>query len=121
MIDWLIGTAYAMGPQMGGPGAPANPAQGMMTFLIPVALLVVFYYFIIHLPQSKRRKEREGMLKNMKRGDEVLTAGGIYGKITGVADQSVTIEIAPKVRVKTLKSSITQIVAQAPGEEESKE
>lgn len=121
MIDWLIGTAHAMGPQAGGQGAPANPAPQMITFLIPIALLVVFYYVIIHLPQSKRRKERETMLNNMKRGDEVLTAGGIYGKITGVADQNVTIEISPKVRVKVLKSSITQIVAQAQAEEDTKE
>jgi len=116
MMDWLIPAAQAAGP------LPASPGTGQYLTLVPFVLgMIVLYYFLIAMPQRKRQRERDGMLKNMKRGDEVLTSGGIYGKITGVADQSVNLEIAPKVRVKVNKSSITQVTAAAQAEEETKE
>lgn len=119
MFDWLIGVAHAAGeaPAPAGPGGLGQYGS----LVLPILMLVVFYYFLIHMPQKKRQKERETLLGSMKRGDEVLTAGGIYGKITGVAEQSVNIEIAPKVRIKVSKNSVTQVVAQSQGEEETKE
>jgi len=55
------------------------------------------------------------MLDNLKRGDEVVTSSGIYGRITGIADQTVTLEIAPKVRIKLAKSAISAVVSRAEG------
>jgi preprotein translocase subunit YajC len=122
MFDWLVGVAHAAG-NAAAPAAPAGPGgMNQTTFLVlSIAAMGGFYYFLIHMPQKKRQKEREDLLAGMKRGDEVLTAGGIYGKITGVADQSVNLEISPKVRIKVTKSSITQVVAASQGEEETKE
>jgi len=122
MFDWLVGVAQAAGnaPAPAGPTGPAGLGQ-YSTLVLPILMLVVFYYFLILMPQRKRQKERETLLGNMKRGDEVLTAGGIYGKVTGIADQSVNLEIAPKVRIKVTKSSISQVVAASQGEEETKE
>ena len=120
MFDWLVGVAYAAGEAPAAPAGPAGLGQ-YSTLVLPILMLVVFYYFLIHMPQRKRQKERETLLGGMKRGDEVLTAGGIYGKVTGIADQSVNIEIAPKVRIKVTKNSISQVVAQSQGEEETKE
>lgn len=108
MLDWLIPAAWAADKPAG--------TGGLGALLLPLLILVVFYYFLIHMPQRRRQQERKKMLENIKRGDEVLTAGGIYGKITGVADQSVTLEISPKVRIKVAKSAISQVVKKAEGE-----
>ena len=92
-----------------------------MTLLPVVLAMIVMYYFLIAMPQRKRQRQRDDMFKAMKRGDEVLTAGGIYGKITAVTDSTVTLEIAPKIKIKVLKSAVTQVVVQAAVEEETKE
>jgi len=116
MMEWLIPAARAAGP------SPASPGTGPYLTLVPFILgMIVLYYFLIAMPQRKRQRERENMLKNMKRGDEVMTSGGIYGKIAGVAEQSVNLEIAPKVRIKVHKNAISQVTTPAQGEEESKE
>lgn len=117
MIDWLIGVANAAGNQP----APSGGAGQWLSLLIFILPIIIFYYFLIHLPQKKRRQEREKMMAEMKRGDEVLTVGGLYGRVTGVSDQTVNIEIAPKVRVKVAKSAISQITAKAEGEEKIEE
>jgi preprotein translocase subunit YajC len=126
MLDWLIGVAHAAGEAAPAPAAPAGPGgifgRGDLTSMIPfILLMVVMYYFLLYLPQRKRQRERDTLLTNMKRGDEVVTAGGIYGKVTGITDQSVNLEIAPKVRIKVTKGSIASVVAQSSGEEENKE
>jgi len=120
MFDWLLGVAHAAGEAPAAPAGPGGLGQ-YSTLALPILMLVVFYYFLIHMPQRKRQKEREDLLGGMKRGDEVLTAGGIYGKITGVAEQSVNIEIAPKIRIKVNKNSVTQVVTASQGEDETKE
>jgi len=119
MIDWLIGTAYAAGSQPGLGGGNAQWMQ-LLIFIVPIA---VFYYFLIHMPQKKRQTERKKLMEGLKRGDEVLTSGGLYGRVTGVADQTVNVEISPnpKVRVKIAKSHISQITARSEGEEKIEE
>ena len=108
MLDWLVPSAWA------GAGSPGG-SSGWGAFLLPLLLLVIFYYFLIHLPQRRRQQERKRMLDNLKRGDEVVTSSGIYGRITGIADQTVTLEIAPKVRIKLAKSAISAVVSRAEG------
>jgi len=70
-----------------------------------VLLFVVFYFLLIR-PQQKRAKQQKLFIENLKKGDKVITSGGLYGTITGITDDSVTIEIAEKVRVKVLKSAV---------------
>jgi len=115
MLDWLIPVAQAAAP-----AAPASPMSQYGSLAMIIVMMVVMYYFLIAMPQRKKAKERDNLLKNMKRGDEVLTSGGVYGKITGVAEQTVTLEIAPKIRIKVHKSSITQVTAST-AEEEAKQ
>jgi preprotein translocase subunit YajC len=121
MLDWLIGTAQAAPAATAAAAAPVQGPAQYDTLALPILMLVVFYYFLIHMPTQKRRKEREAMFSGMKRGDDVLTTGGIYGKITGVADQTVNLEIAPKIRIKVSKSAIAQVLAPSQVEEETKE
>lgn len=117
MIDWLIGSAYAQGGAP-GPGKGGPEWMSLVIFMVPI---IVFYIFLIYLPQRKRRQERERMMSGLKRGDEVLTSGGLYGRIAGVTDQTVSLEIAPKVRVKVAKAAISQVTAQGEAEDKVEE
>lgn len=101
-IDW----AYAMGPQPGG-------GQGSQIWsFLPIILIFVIFYFLLIRPQQKRTKEHRSLLSNLKVGDQVLTSGGIYGRITGLRDNVITIEISDKVRVKVNRGHIAGVVKQ---------
>ena len=99
--------AYAMGPQPGGGGG----AGGMVSFL-PIILIFVIFYFLLIRPQQKRSKEHRNVLASLKVGDQVLTAGGVYGRITGMRDNVLTLEISDKVRVKVSRGHIAALVTQ---------
>jgi preprotein translocase subunit YajC len=96
--------AYAMGPQPGG-------GQGgtLMSFL-PIILIFVIFYFLLIRPQQKRAKDHRTLLSNVKVGDQILTNGGIYGKITGIKDDVLTVEISDKVRVKVNRGNVAGVV-----------
>jgi preprotein translocase subunit YajC len=93
--------AYAMGGSGQGGGQ-----QGLGMFL-PLILLFGIFYFLLIRPQQKRQKDHKALLANLKKGDQVITGGGIYGKITGLTDTTVTVEIAEKVRVKVTRGQIS--------------
>jgi preprotein translocase subunit YajC len=90
------------------PGAASQP--GFASMLMPFAMMFAVVYFLMIRPQQKKLKEQQDMMAGLKQGDEVLTNSGILGKITGIADKLVTVEIADDVRVKMLKSQISQVV-----------
>ncbi len=92
--------AYAMGTQPGG-----GQSSQIMAFL-PLILLFAVFYFLLIRPQQKRARTHKQFIEGLKKGDRVVTSGGMYGTITGVTDDAVTIEIAEKVRIKVLKSAI---------------
>jgi len=99
-----IELAYAMGQQPGG-------GQGSQIWsFLPIILIFVIFYFLLIRPQQKRAKEHRNLLDNLKVGDYVLTAGGIYGKITGIRENIVTVEISDKVRVKVARGNIGGVV-----------
>jgi preprotein translocase subunit YajC len=77
--------------------------------MLPVLLLVVFYFLLIR-PQNKRAKEQREMLSKVAAGDEVATSGGILGKVVEAGDQFVTLEIAPGVNIKLQKFQIAQVL-----------
>jgi preprotein translocase subunit YajC len=97
----LISEAHAQGAGAAG--------GGMSQILILVVFVVVFYFLLIR-PQQKRAKEQQYMLSRLATGDEVVTTGGILGRITEVGDPYLTVEIADGVRVRVLKSQISQVV-----------
>lgn len=99
--------AHAMG--MGGASQGGGSNQ-LMAFL-PLILLFVVFYFLLIRPQQKKAKQQKQFLENLKKGDEVVTSGGLYGKITGITDDTITLEIAEKIRVKVLRSAIVMNVA----------
>lgn len=92
--------------------AAAAGGGGMTSMLLqlaPFLLIFVVFYFLLIRPQQQRVKKHTEMINNLRRGDEVLTQGGIVGKITKITDNEATVEIAEGVRVKVLKPTITEV------------
>jgi preprotein translocase subunit YajC len=90
--------------------APAQQAPNMTSMIIPFVAMFAIFYFLTIRPQQKKMKEQQEMIGALKQGDEVLTASGILGKITGITEKVVTVEVADNVRVKMMKSQISQVI-----------
>ncbi|MGI6656693.1 MAG: preprotein translocase subunit YajC [Desulfobulbus sp.] len=95
--------------------APATPAAGggasALVQFVPLILIFVIFYFLLIRPQQKKAKEHQQYLANLKKGDRVVTGGGIHGQITGLTDTVVTLEVAENVRIKVTKAAIAGSVA----------
>lgn len=98
--------AYAMG--QGGAGA-AGGSGGFASF-IPLILMFVIFYFLLIRPQQKKTKEHRQMIDNLKTGDRIITSGGLHGRITGISESTLTVEIAEKVRVKVSRGNVTALL-----------
>ncbi len=101
----FVTPAYAQGlPSFGG--------DGMLMQLLPFVLIFVIMYFLILRPQQKRAKEHQELIKNLRRGDTVITTGGLVGKVTKVVDdEQVEMEIADGVRVRQVRSMVSGVRA----------
>ena len=92
-------------------GAPAGGGFDVMTFL-PLILIFVVFYFLLIRPQQKRMKTHKEMLGGLRRGDRVVTSGGIIGTVTKLAsDTEVVVEIAEGVRVRVIRATLTDVIA----------
>lgn len=101
----FISPAYA---QAAGGGLGGD---GMLTGLLPIVLIFVVFWFLLIRPQQKRMKEHKAMIANLRRGDKVVTGGGIIGSVTKVLDEGeVEVEIAPEVKVRVARSTITEVL-----------
>jgi preprotein translocase subunit YajC len=90
-------------------GGAGGAASAGFIQLVPLLLIFVVFYFLLIRPQQKRAKEHEAKLQAVQKNDEVVTGGGLLGKVTKVADDHVEVEIAPNVRVKALKSMLADV------------
>lgn len=108
----LISPAYAQ--SLGGSGA--------LESLLPLVLIFVVFYFLLIRPQQKKQKQHREMLQALRRGDRVVTAGGIIGQITKVnSETELTLEIAENVRVKVARGMISDILAKTEDQDEEDE
>ncbi len=109
-MDFLISSAYAQdaGAAAGGAAGGAG-GFGMMNIFFLVVLFGVFYFMLIR-PQQKRMKEHKAMLGQLARGDEVVTNGGVAGRVDNIGEHFITVEVADKVKLKVQKQSITQVL-----------
>ncbi|MGH7779875.1 MAG: preprotein translocase subunit YajC [Candidatus Binataceae bacterium] len=99
------GIAYAQTAAAG-----SNPSQQVfLTTVIPLALLFGIFYFLLIRPQTQKAKAHDRMLKELKRNDEVVTTGGIIGRIHELGEKIATLEVAPNVRVKVDRSQIAAL------------
>lgn len=101
----MFGIAYAMGQN----GEAASQSSAFGAF-VPLLLVFGIMYFLMIRPQTKKAKEHREMLQSLKKGDKVITGGGIHGRITGMDDTTLTVEIADKVRVKVNRGNVLGMV-----------
>jgi preprotein translocase subunit YajC len=95
---------------MGIGGAGGGEGAGGFTGFIPLILMFVIFYFLLIRPQQKRTKEHRQMVSSVKKGDRIITSGGIHGRVTGADDTTLTVEIADKVRVKVARGNIANLI-----------
>jgi preprotein translocase subunit YajC len=107
VLFFPVALAYAEDAAPGGiPGA-----SGLMS-MAPLIILFVIFYFLLIRPQQKRAKEHKEMLSKVAKGDNIITTGGIHGRVTSVNEDTLTVEIAENTRIKISKDSITARKAQ---------
>jgi preprotein translocase subunit YajC len=99
-----ISPAYAQGAPGGG--------SDFLVQLIPILLMFVIFYFLLFRPQQQRAKQHREMVSNIRRGDTVVTSGGIIGKVTKVRDENeIEVEIAENTRIRVIKSTVAEVRA----------
>lgn len=100
---------FFISPAVAGAAGQAAASPGLMDFAFPIILLVLFYVMLIR-PQSKRAKEHRAMQEALAKGDEVVTDGGLMGKINAIDDNAITVQIAENVEVKVRRESINSVL-----------
>jgi len=105
----MFGLAFAMGSAPGGAAGGAGGGMAAFQQIIPLVFMFAIFYFLLIRPQQKKAKEHKALLEAMKKGDNVITAGGVHGKVTAVENDLVTLEIANNVNIKITKSYIAAI------------
>lgn len=99
--------APATGGAVATPAAPSGPMGWLASHTeVMIFALVVVWYFVLIRPQMKQRREEEEARKSIKKGDEVVTTGGLIGKVAGVTDHEITLELQEKVRVRVLRTHV---------------
>ncbi|OQW93239.1 MAG: preprotein translocase subunit YajC [Beggiatoa sp. IS2] len=101
-MDFFMQSAWAE-------GMPTTTGSGLAS-LIPLILLFVVFYFLLIRPQTKRAKEHRQMIDALAKGDEIVTNGGLLGKITNLGDNFVVVEIAPNLEVKVQRQAIATVM-----------
>jgi preprotein translocase subunit YajC len=94
--------------------APTDQAVSPWVQLVPFALVLGIFYFVILLPMKRRQKKVQEFLAALKVGDRVVTTGGIFGSVTKISDQAIQLQIAPNVRVDVSRAAIVGYQGQAP-------
>lgn len=92
--------------------APPQQGQGggeIWSTLIMFSVIILIFYFMILRPQNKKQKEKMNLINSIKKGDKVITAGGIHGAVSGVDEKTILLEVADKVKLKIEKSSIVVV------------
>ena len=101
-MDFFISNAWAQ--------AAASPTGGMLGTILPLLLIFVVFYFLLIRPQTKRAKEHREMIGKLSAGDEVVTTGGLLGRISEVTDSFVTLQVASGVAIQVQKFQIAQLM-----------
>lgn len=105
---------YAMAPASGG-----SSEGSLISTLVMFGLIIAIFYFLILRPQQKRQKDRQKMLDAVKKGDKVVTAGGMHGTVAGLDDKTVLLQVSDNVKMKFDRSAIGNILKE--GEPETRE
>jgi preprotein translocase subunit YajC len=104
-LGGLLGAPVLLS-QQGGPGVGGCAGGSGMSFILMMVAMFAIFYFLLIRPQQKKARQHQDMLKALRRGDRVVTNGGIMGTVTATAEKFLTVEIAEKVRVRVLRSHV---------------
>ena len=102
----MLGLAFAMGTPAGGQAAGG---QSALMNLVPLVFMFAIFYFLLIRPQQKKAKEHRSVLDSLKKGDMVITAGGMHGKISAIDESVVTLEVSPGVNIRINKGFIASL------------
>jgi preprotein translocase subunit YajC len=105
--------AFAQASGATAPAAATNPALGFIIQFAPIILILAVMYLLLIRPQQQRQKQMDQMLKAIKKGDRVLTTGGIMGTVVGIDDAKAVLRIADDVKVEFSKASIVQVLSES--------
>lgn len=94
--------------------------ESLLSSIVPFLLIIVIFYFLILRPQQKRQKERAKLLESIKKGDKVITAGGIHGTVEGLDEKTLLVKVSDNVKMKFERSAVTTIVGVTDAEPEKK-
>ncbi len=106
----MLGLAFAMGTPPGGQAAQPGMQQFLNSGMPMLIIMFGIFYFLLIRPQQKKAKEHRALLDSLKKGDNVVTAGGIFGKVTAIDDNVATLEIATGVNIKVKKGHIAEVI-----------
>lgn len=105
--------AYAAGAPPGG------GTQSMLPTIVMIASMLAIFYFLLLRPQQKQKQDRERMLSSIKRGDRVVTTGGLHGTVTGLSEHTVTLRVADQVKLEFDRSAIGRVTTAGQGEKDA--
>ncbi len=112
---------FLMGAAEGGAAGGASTTGGFMSSIVMMVLLVVIFYFFLIRPQSKKQKETQKMLDALKKGDKVVTIGGIHGVVSSVDEKNVIVKVDDATKIKFTRSAVAAIEnPEAPAKDEKK-
>ncbi len=97
----MTSIAYAAGPAGGD-------TMSFLMSLAPLILIFIVFYFLLIMPQQKKAKEHKQMLESIDKGDDVITSGGIHGRVVGITDNVLTLDVGDKVKIKVSREFIAQ-------------
>jgi preprotein translocase subunit YajC len=101
--------------------APGAGGLGSLVSFAPLILVFIIFYILLIRPQQRKAKEHQKLLGQLKKNDEVMTSGGIYGRVVALTDAVVTLEVAPNVRIRVNRPQISEIVKEKTATKEAKE
>ncbi|MDD5065836.1 MAG: preprotein translocase subunit YajC [bacterium] len=107
MVLIKLNTLLAMAPPVGKGGSPQQAGGGLTGMLMLFLPLMLVWWFLLIRPQQKKEKERQKMLNELNKGDQVVTIGGIFGEVVQVKDDRITIKIADKTNIEVTKTAVS--------------
>lgn len=113
LFDFFTRSAYAQTP---APGPPEGGA-GLLVSFVPFILIFILFYFLLIMPQQKRAKKKKEMIDGLKKGDRVMTSGGMIGTVVTLSTKVVTLQVAEGTRIKVNRSYVEEVLEDS-GEEE---
>ena len=116
MMDFLCETAHAMGGQPGTGGQTQGSPFG---FMLPFLAIFAIFYFLVIRPESQKKKALQRQIEEMKKGDKVITIGGIHGVIAAMKDDTIILQVSEKNRLEIQKSAVARVIADKSGAEKT--